>query len=387
MIRIEKKQKSSFDVRRIIFWEPCTSPHKADFFSALAKIAPEIEVICCADRDLPEDRKVQGWSIQPNNEFQTIIAPTFEEVNLIINQKLDSTLHVFSGLRRVPTILAAIKVVKKLGAKFAIWHEPRVREGWKGELRFVQSWICERWFRRRAEFVLAIGRNGPNWFKSVGYPLDRIFPFAYFVDSLQMITESDSSTRPHDEAIQIGYVGRLVKEKGIFDLVNAVAKLGKLANLHIVGTGIEQLALQDACDDLKVAAHFHGVLPMNDVSDFMSRLDVLVLVSTTEDDGWGVVVSEALMVGTSVILTPCVGASVLLINEIFGRCVPARSPDAITKAIIELELSGTFSNEQRRQRAIYARQCLSPNNGARHLLEIIRCRFTNSVRPIPFYEI
>ncbi|MDP1045310.1 glycosyltransferase, partial [Klebsiella pneumoniae] len=66
----------------------------------------------------------------------------------------------------------------------------------------------------------------------------------------------------------------------------------------------------------------HGVLPMSDVNCFFRQVDVLVLASTTADDGWGVVVSEALMCGVAVVATATVGASVVLERSLFGRCVP-----------------------------------------------------------------
>ncbi len=373
-------------MRRIVFWEPSTSPHKADFFSAIATIAPEIEVICCANSELSKERQAQGWSVKPTSTFRTIVAPSQAEIEQLVGEHIDSTLHIFSGIRWVPSVVAGLKAVKNHRARFAIMSEPRVREGWKGALRVLHSWFTEGWLRRHAEFVLAQGRNGPPWFRSVGYPEDRIFAFAYFVDPPKQLALTEQNSNDAVLPIQIGYVGRLVKMKGVFDLVAAVTKLGSSAQLNIVGSGPEQEALKVACAGLQLDAAFLGVLPIQEVGSFMLKLDVLVLPSTSKDDGWGVVVSEALMCGTAVIATPCVGASIMLSEPLFGRCVAAKSPDAIADAVLELKASSAFTVQTRSKREVLARSRLSAEAGAKHLLEIIDWRFGGGLRPVPFYE-
>lgn len=372
-------------LRRVVFWEPSTSPHKSDFISAFASAASNIEVICCANSGLSLDRQEQGWSIKSSNVFRTIVKPSKADTEQLVSDQIESTLHIFSGIRWVPNIVLGLKAVKLRGAKFAIMSEPRVREGWKGALRVLQSWVTEGWLRHNAEFILAQGRNGPPWFRTVGYPADRIFPFAYFVDIPKRLSLTAQKADVAVLPIQIGYVGRLVKTKGIFDLVVAVAELGSSAQLIIVGSGPDKQALKTACVGLRLDPVFLGVLPIQEVGDFMRKLDVLVLPSISKD-GWGVVVSEALMCGTAVIGTPCVGASVMLDDPLFGKCVPPKSPRSIADAVRELEATSAFNGAVRTKREAVARSRLSAENGARHLLEIIRWRLENRQRPNPFYE-
>lgn len=379
------KQIQSLLLRRIVFWEPSTSPHKADFFSAISTIAPDIEVICCANSELSQERQAQGWTIKLTDAFRTIVAPSQAEIEQLVVEQASSTLHIFSGIRWVPSIVAGLKAVKHHRARFAIMSEPRVREGWKGALRLLHSWLTEGWLRHHASFVLAQGRNGPPWFRSVGYPADLVFAFAYFVDPPKQFAPLDDESRRSDLPIQIGYVGRLVKMKGVFDLVTAVAKLGLSAKLSIVGSGPEEDALKTICAQFQLDVKFVGVLPIQEVGGFMRKLDVLMLPSTSKD-GWGVVVSEALMCGTAVIATPCVGASLMLGEPLFGRCVPAKSPDSIANAVLDLQASSAFTAQVRSKRKVLAQSRLSAEGGARHFLEIIRWRFGDGLRPAPFYE-
>jgi hypothetical protein len=65
------------------------------------------------------------------------------------------------------------------GRPFGVMSGPRLSEGLKGWTRFAQ--LTEGAMRRNADFIFVIGRNGPSWFRAVGYRSDRIFPFAYFL--------------------------------------------------------------------------------------------------------------------------------------------------------------------------------------------------------------
>lgn len=374
----------SIPLKRLVFWEPCVSPHKVDLFSALAATVPNIEVICCADSDLPIERQALGWSVKPTNSFRTVVAPSETEIAQLVCERLDATFHVFSGIHWVPNIVAGLKTVKRYNGKFCIMSEPRVREGWKGTLRLLHSWLTEGWLRRNAAFILAQGKNGPSWFRAAGYPGDRIFPFAYFVDVPRQTIPSHSYSSAADQPIHIGYVGRFVKMKGVFDLVEAVRKLGSSVQLSFVGAGPEEDALKAACNEFHINAKFIGILPCQEVGNFMRNLDILVLASTSKD-GWGVVVSEALMCGTAVIATPCVGASLMLEDPLFGMCVAAESPDAIADAVRALKASSAFTAQARSNRELLARSRLSGESGARHFLDIVQWRFYGGPRPIPFH--
>ncbi len=377
------------DFRRIIFWEPCVSPHKSDFIQVIARLLPTVELICCADSDLPANRKALGW-LSPNSTnagIKTLIAPSAEQIQQLVYHAHQNTFHVFSGTRHCLTLIDGLRAVKTSKARFAILSEPRVREGWKGQLRFLQSWLTEGWLRQNCAFVLAIGRNGPPWFQSVGYAAQKIFPFAYFVEPPQ---RPDALPRHADEpsqsSIQVGYVGRLVRMKGIFDLVQAMSLLDRKARLTLVGGGPDEEALRAMCAQNRVDAVFRGVLPMPSIGEAMARLDVLVLASTSKDDGWGVVVSEALMSGTAVIATPCVGASLVLDDPRFGVVVSPHDPVAIATAIRTLQDAGAFALPNRLARQALARSRLSAEAGARYFVAILQHRLGGAACPRPFHH-
>lgn len=369
------------DFSRIIFWEPSYSPHKSEFISAIACALPDVEIIYVADQDLSDVRKSMGWSTPKPNGYKLIASPQEERVVELFKKDQAGTFHVISGLRRVHSIVIALREIKKTQAPFAIMSEPRVGEGWKGKLRYLQSWITEGWIRRNASFILAIGANGPSWFKSVGYTQSKIFPFAYFIQ-----TNAQKTSCNTDQDVRIGYLGRLVKEKGVYDITRACSELTIPYTLIFAGSGKESSSLKVQSDLLNTNTHFAGVLPMSSVPEFISNLDVLILASNTKDDGWGVVISEALLVGTPVIATDNVGASLILDNHILGHVVPPNSPRQIKIAIEKLYHSDLRNSESREIRKKWAVKSLTSEAGASTFIEILNWSITKKQsRPLDFH--
>jgi glycosyltransferase involved in cell wall biosynthesis len=367
---------------RIIFWEPTVSPHKVDLFAGLSRCMPDVEIICVADQALLADRRALGWCVDVPQGYEQIVHPSRAAMDTLVDGAAD-VLHVFSGIRHVSAIETALRLVRGRKARFAIMSEPRVAEGWRGLLRYAQSWLTETWLRREVAFVLAIGRNGPPWFLSVGYKPEKIFPFAYFVEAPDCRTDACLTGR--DVVTRVGYVGRLTPEKGVADVIRAVSECHSV-QLMIVGAGPQEAELRRCGESLGVQVDWHGVMPINQIPEFMSSLDVLVLASTTTDDGWGVVVSEALLCGTAVIATRCVGASVLLDDTLTGVCVPPADPTAIASALLFLREGGFLREEKRQARRQWARGRLTGMAGAVYLKKILDHCFLGGARPVPFFR-
>ena len=172
--------------------------------------------------------------------------------------------------------------------------------------------------------------------------------------------------------------------KGIDYLLAALNLLDFPVELNIVGSGPEEAALKFKCNKLNIQCNFLGVIEMSQIGIFMESMDLIVLPSIAKD-GWGVVISEALMTGTPVITTPSVGSSSVLINPIYGRCVPEKSAESIASSIKDLKSLGAFSDTQRETRKALAISKLSASAGAKYFLSIIEWRFNNATRPFEFY--
>lgn len=144
--------------------------------------------------------------------------------------------------------------------------------------------------------------------------------------------------------VVVGYVGRITREKGLDDLIQAVAILNKkgINNLHAVLVGAVNPLTPDYADELRSAAdkdglsgrvHFCGF--SKDIAAFMYDFDMLVLPSVIPET-FGMVLCEGMACGKPVIATTT-GAQVEIIRDgVTGLLVPPCSPERLAEALERL---------------------------------------------------
>jgi glycosyltransferase involved in cell wall biosynthesis len=86
-----------------------------------------------------------------------------------------------------------------------------------------------------------------------------------------------------EDKFAIGYVGRIVKEKGIADLIQAMASLPERCILVLVGSGGFEPQARQLAETLGVASRIRWVPHISslEVADYMNVFDVLALPSRT----------------------------------------------------------------------------------------------------------
>ncbi len=104
----------------------------------------------------------------------------------------------------------------------------------------------------------------------------------------------------------IGYVGRLVEEKGVHILLRAVAGLSGAWRLRILGSGPQRARLERLAAELGIAEQvwFEEPIPSTQMPGHYHQLDALVLPSLTKPnwkEQFGRVLIEAMACGVSVV--------------------------------------------------------------------------------------
>jgi len=143
----------------------------------------------------------------------------------------------------------------------------------------------------------------------------------------------------------IGFVGRIVEEKGLEYLLQAIPHLEKkLGDFQVVIAGeYEKIAGGSVKDKIDVAIERHrgrvkllGHLKFEDLVVFYNMIDVLVLPSVDPLEAFGMVQVEAMLCGTPVVASDMPGVREVINKTGFGRLVKKRDPQDIADKIAEL---------------------------------------------------
>jgi len=142
-----------------------------------------------------------------------------------------------------------------------------------------------RWFERynlhRAACALAGNREAIKVLRAKGFrqAIHLISQFGVDPDLYQAEPRAPRTDTP----FVIGFFGRLVEEKGVQVLLQALAGLQGVWNLHLMGDGPYLSELQSLCAQLGLGARvtFSSRLPSSEVPRLLNELDVLVLPSLT----------------------------------------------------------------------------------------------------------
>ncbi len=134
-------------------------------------------------------------------------------------------------------------------------------------------------------------------------------------------------------------IARLSRQKGIHHLIDACGILKskrRVFTLDIVGDGTERENLQRQVRSLGLSScvSFHGSVSHDRVAHFLESAAMCILPSI--DEGFGVVLLEALACGTPVIGSDSGGIREIIINDKTGLLVPPGDATSLAEAIVRL---------------------------------------------------
>lgn len=142
--------------------------------------------------------------------------------------------------------------------------------------------------------------------------------------------------------VVVGYMGRLVAEKGAEDVVEAIVSLHERdprVKLLVVGTGKDQRNDVESSLRATVARHGWSFITFagfqSDQALYYRLFDVLVLPSR-EPEGYGMSAVQAMMARTPVVASSVGGTPELVRHRETGLLVPPSSPVRIELALAEL---------------------------------------------------
>jgi glycosyltransferase involved in cell wall biosynthesis len=168
------------------------------------------------------------------------------------------------------------------------------------------------------------------------------------------------------------FVGRLMPQKGLHLLIDALATLPMDVGLDVVGDGPDRAALEASARSSGVSdrVHFHGALRQFDLPAVYQR--ALALVVPSAEEGLGLVAVEAQLCETPVIAFDSGGLPDVIQHERTGIMVKERTADALASAVMALlerdDLGATLGAAGR----LHALATFAPESVARRYADIYR---------------
>lgn len=316
---------------RVVIITEIISPYRIPLFNALA---------CCAELDLhiiflaETDPKLREWRVYKEEirfSFQVLSSwrRRIGRYNALLNAGLWSALNksnpqvILCGGYSYFASWEALFWAQLHKVPFLLWSESNQQDQ-RRRRAAVES--LKRKFLRRCDGFVVPGRSAYEYIRAHQVKDSSIFIAPNAVDNNRFAHRAEVARKnaaQYRERLKLPeryflFVGRLVREKGVFELLTAYGRLDAELRQHIglviVGDGPCRSRMQQIANNVSPRrVVFSGFVHQEDLGAYYGLAEVLILPTYT--DTWGMVVNEAMACGTPIILTSAAGCSADLIRE------------------------------------------------------------------------
>ena len=312
-------------MKRLLLITEIIAPYRIPVFNELARTSGvDMLVVFLAETDC----SFRAWHVYKNEiNFNYVVLPSWRirvgSRMLLLGRGLSHQLRRFApdviicGGYNYPASWQALFWAKRRRVPFVLWCESN-RDDLRDE--FFPMEMAKRAFISRCSGFVVPGQASREFVREfvVNTSSIHIAPNAVDVD----LFESSAKVARFDaQALRcqlklperyLLFVGRLVAEKGIFDVVNAFASLKaeirRGLSVVFVGRGGDEVALKElALKVLPGRVQFAGFVQREELPAYYALAEALVL--PTHSDPWGLVVNEAMACGLPVIVSDVAGCA------------------------------------------------------------------------------
>jgi glycogen(starch) synthase len=338
------------------------SPHLFNLSRELAKIGVETHVVTCDFPGAPEHETVNGAHVLRVDSYKTP-SPDFATWDSLMNVNMQKeTASLITSLGRQVDIIHAhdwLVANAALGLKHvfripvaATIHSIEVgrRNGLHTDYeRMIHQ--TENWLAHESWRVICCSQYMSDQVKWVfGIPQDKVTTIPNGVDITVYENEFDRAdfrkkfAAPEEKIVL--YVGRLVYEKGVQALINAMPKILSRVNAKfvIVGDGgmKDSLMRQVANMRLTHKIMFTGFLDDQSLSRLYQVADVCVVPSLYEP--FGITALEAMAAKTPLVASNTGGLSEIVEHDKTGTKIIAGNADSVAWGITRVLLDPGYAN-------------------------------------------
>lgn len=323
---------------KVLFITNLPAPYKIEFLNELGKL---VELTVIFERSTASNRN-KRWFIdfQADKHFDAI---WLSGINIGDENSLD--LSIISCLRKKDYDLVLVNGYSSFSEMIAISYLKFHRRCYAvicdgiipGKTSVIKKCV-KKWLISGARFWLSPNEITDAALKKNGAIHEKIYRYPFSSIHGKELVSVPYDREPYKEKVgcdskyMILFVGQMIYRKGIDVLCEAVGALNCDYQLFLVGDATDIGADNDKIVNI-------GFLTKNELKNYYMAADVCVLPS--REDIWGLVINEALSLGTPVIATDKCGAALELIeNSQNGFVVPADRADLLGDAIASVLNNG-----------------------------------------------
>ena len=304
MLRHKEKSANSKSSISVIFLDKDFAPYRQGMFDHLSKFV-DLHLISTTSH-------VHHWShFFLRNRKGSILNHFLHAGELLIILLRIRPKVIVSGDFAINTAVALF-YGKITGCKVIVWA--RLTK-WSERNRSPLQKTIRKLMCRFSPIFVANGASGESYLKGLGAKKVKIIPQT---SSGLDIEELSLPLKYSDRKPQWVFVGRLVKEKGLSEFIEAFSTFSPNSrpNIIVIGEGPFRENLQNRCTQLEVQATFLGWRTKNEINAILD--ESICLVMPTHCDEWGLVIIESLSRGIPVLGSKYSGA----VEELFNPEVP-----------------------------------------------------------------
>ena len=318
-------------VPRLVIVTEIIAPYRIPVFNALAaKPEVSLHVIFLSEND----PTLRQWRVYKDEiKFSWQVLPSWRKRFGGRGVLLNSGLHRALNHARPDVVLCggynhlaywqATRWAKANRTPFILWSESTSFDR-RPKYRIIE-FMKSRFLNSCAAFLVP-GKSSSHYLEQLGVPASLIFTAPNAVDTC-LFSKLSTAARQDETRVRSAhnlpahyflYVGRLVKEKGIFDLLEAYAQLSpeiqKQTALVFVGSGSEQAELAKRASKITSGrVQFLNFMHRDELPAIYALADAFIF--PTHSDPWGLVVNEAMACGLPVVATNVAGCTADLVEH------------------------------------------------------------------------
>jgi 1,2-diacylglycerol 3-alpha-glucosyltransferase len=351
--------------RRLVILTELIAPYRIPVFNALAQ-RPDVDLhVIFLSRT---DSSMRDWRVYEEEiRFSYEVLPCWRKrvgkYNVLLNRGLSTAMRraapdaVVCGGYNYLSAWQALRWAKRNQVPFVLWSEST-----SGDHRSKHTLVelLKRKFLKNCDAFVVPGKSARQYLEQFEVTPDRIFIAPNAVDIALFSASSLAQAQPARLRSQLAlpnkyflFVGRLVRAKGVLDLLEAYAllapELREQFSLVFAGEGPMRSELESGAREIYPGTvHFAGFVQRDELADYYALANCLVL--PTHSDTWGMVVNEAMAAGLPVICTRVTGCAADLVHD-NGRLVSVGDASELASAMEEIAsdpaLRGRMSSESR----------------------------------------